>query len=126
MHELWLLLALNTLVAQPNLPEHCAAQLCWDVSPKICVTEQQNQHCQAKLKLHWRSNTTQNTCLFIAEEKLYCWQDANQGHWQQQLSWQNTDLTLRSSDNTILLQTELQVQSRKPARRRLNSAWSIF
>lgn len=126
MHELWLLLALNGIAAQQPMPANCSASICWDVSPQICVTEQQNQSCQTRLQLHWYSKTAQDTCLYMAEEKLYCWHKVEQGHWAQILSWQNTELTLRNTDNQILLKTELQVLSRKPAQRRLSSPWSIF
>lgn len=126
MQELVLLLVLNGVSAQLSVPPECDASLCWDVSPQICITEQQNQHCQTKLQLHWVSKAPLSTCLFIADEKLQCWHDATEGSWQQLLSWRNSGLTLRSADNKILLQTQLQVMSRKPARRRLSSPWSIF
>ena len=45
---------------------------------------------------------------------------------QQTTQLQNTELSLRSSNNTVLLQTELKVLSRKPMRRRIASPWSIF
>ncbi|GAA0547532.1 MULTISPECIES: DUF3019 domain-containing protein [Rheinheimera] len=126
MQGLWLLLALNGIAAPNPLPANCSSSLCWDVSPQICVTEQQNQSCQTRLQLHWYSQTALSTCLYMAEEKLQCWQQAEQGHWQHIVSWQNTELSLRDSDNRILLRTELQVLSRKPAQRRLSSPWSIF
>ncbi|MDP5137097.1 DUF3019 domain-containing protein [Rheinheimera baltica] len=126
MQSFWLLLALSGMTTQHDLPVNCDANICWDVSPQICVTEQQKQSCQSQLQLHWYSDTAQNTCLYLAEQKLQCWQNVTQGHWKQKLSWENAALTLRSPDNQILLQTELQVLSRKPARRRLSSPWSIF
>jgi hypothetical protein len=126
MQGLWLFLVLNGASAQTVLPSECDARVCWDVSPQICITEQQNQNCQTQLQLHWVSKTPLDTCLFMAEQKLQCWHNTTQGSWQQQLNWQNSSLTLRSADNQILLHTELQVLSRKPARRRLSSPWSIF
>jgi hypothetical protein len=126
MQALRLLLALNGLIAQQALAANCDAELCWDVSPQICITEQQNQRCQTQLQLNWYSKAPLDTCLFLAEKQLHCWQNTNQGDWQQTFSWQNSELTLRSSSNQVLLQTELQVLSRKPARRRLSSPWSIF
>jgi hypothetical protein len=126
MQGLWLLLLLNGVSAQPVQATDCEANLCWDVSPQICITEQQDQNCQTQLQLHWVSKKPLNTCLYMAEEKLHCWQNVRQGSWQQVLRWQSSGLTLRSADNQILLHTELQVLSRKPARRRLSSPWSIF
>ena len=126
MQSFWLLLALNGISMQSALPASCDASICWDVSPQICVTEQPEQPCQTALQLHWYSKNQLDTCLFLADEKLHCWENSIQGQWHRVLSWQNTELTLRSPDNQILLQTELQVLSRKPARRRLSSAWRIF
>lgn len=124
MPTFWFLLALNSIPLPPNAAD-CTA-LCWQVSPQICVTEQQPQNCTTQLQLHWRSNTPLSPCIYLAEQQLHCWQSSTQGQWQQQLQWQNAVLTLRDSDNKVLLQTELKVQSRKPARRRLSSPWSIF
>ncbi len=119
----WILLALHGITAQQAAE---CGQLCWDVSPQICITEQQQQSCHTTLQLSWRSSKPLSPCLYLAQQQLQCWQDSNQGQWQQQLEWQNAILTLRDADNQVLLQTELQVLSRKPARRRLSSPWSIF
>jgi hypothetical protein len=126
MQGAWLLLVLNGLSPASTAPADCAARLCWQVSPQICVTEQPGQLCQAALQLNWQSQTLISPCLYLAEQKLHCWQNSYGGQWQQQLSWQNANLSLRSADDSVLLQTSLQVQSRKPARRRLNSPWSLF
>jgi hypothetical protein len=126
MQGAWLLLVLNGLSSASTAPADCASRLCWQVSPQICVTEQHNQLCEARLQLSWQSPTPVSACLYLAEQKLHCWQSSFSGQWQQQLSWQNTDLSLRDVDDSVLLQTPLQVQSRKPARRRLNSPWSLF
>lgn len=119
----WILLALNGISVQHSAT---CAELCWDVSPQICITEQQQQSCHATLQLSWRSTAPKNLCVYLAGQQLQCWQDSTAGQWQQQLEWQNALLTLRDTDDQVLLQTELQVLSRKPARRRLSSPWSIF
>ncbi|HSG51347.1 MAG TPA: DUF3019 domain-containing protein [Rheinheimera sp.] len=126
MRCLWLSLALVFTLATQAAPAECDAAVCWDVSPQICITEQQNQQCKTQLQLHWVSKAPLDTCLFVAEQKLHCWQNVTEGQWQQTLSWQSSALTLRSADNKVLLHTELHVMSRKPARRRLSSPWSIF
>lgn len=126
MQGAWLLLVLNGLSPASTAPADCAGSLCWQVSPQICVTEQPGQLCETALQLSWQSPTPISACLYLAEQKLHCWQNSYGGQWQQQLSWQNTDLSLRDADDSLLLQTALQVQSRKPARRRLNSPWSLF
>ncbi|GAB2917313.1 DUF3019 domain-containing protein [Rheinheimera gaetbuli] len=119
----WILLALNGISVQHSAT---CAELCWDVSPHICITEQQQQSCHATLQLRWRSVAPKNLCLYLAGQQLQCWHDSTAGQWQQPLEWQNALLTLRDAEDQVLLQTELQVLSRKPARRRLNSPWSIF
>jgi hypothetical protein len=125
MPGFWLLLLLNGVT--PQVPAAtCATAICWDVSPQICVTEQRDQSCRTQLQLSWHSHAPLSACLFLAEQKLHCWHDETVGHWQQLLAWQNAALTLRTADNRVLLHTDLQVLSRKPARRRLSSPWSIF
>ncbi len=126
MLEAWLLLALSSIATSETLAANCDASLCWDISPQICITEQPNQQCQTELQLHWTSQRALNACLFLAEQKLHCWRNSSQGQWQQVVSWQSATLSLRDDNNQVLLQTELQVLSRKPARRRLSSPWSIF
>lgn len=127
MQGLWLLLALNGLTSTQAAAADCLADLCWSVSPQICVTEQTDQACRTVLQVNWLSEQTQNVCLYLAEQQLYCWQPATQGSWQQAINWQNADVTLRDMNQQVLLQTQLQVQSRQPARRRrLGGPWSIF
>lgn len=119
----WIVLALQTSA----LPQTASCgTLCWDISPQICITEQADQACHSTLQLSWRSDTPLSPCVYLAEQKLFCWQNASEGHWQQLLHWQDAMLTLRDENNQVLLQTPLQVQSRRPARRRLSSPWSIF
>lgn len=125
MPGLWLLLLLNGLTPQVSASP-CAAAVCWDVSPQICVTEQRDQRCQTQLQLSWHSSTPLTVCLFLAQQELQCWHNETNGHWQQLLAWENAALTLRTTDNRVLLHTDLKVLSRKPARRRLSSPWSIF
>lgn len=126
MRGFWSSLPLLFTFATQAVPADCDAAVCWDVSPQICITEQQNQPCKTELQLHWVSQTPLNTCLFIGDTQLQCWQNSTEGRWQQALSWQTSALTLRNADNQILLDTDLHVMSRKPARRRLSSPWSIF
>lgn len=123
MQLAWILLALNGIASQPS--ELCSS-LCWQVSPQTCITEQQQQSCYATLQLSWNSPTPIDLCAYLAGQQLQCWQQSTSGQWQQQLQWQNALLTLRDTKDQVLLQTELQVLSRKPARRRLSSPWSIF
>lgn len=123
MQLVWILLALNGIASQP--PEPCTF-LCWQVSPQTCITEQQQQSCYTTLQLSWHSQTPIDLCVYLAEEQLQCWQQSTSGQYQQPLQWQNASLTLRDTKDQVLLQTELHVLSRKPARRRLSSPWSIF
>lgn len=126
MFGLWLMLAMNGITASQGALAPCEAALCWNISPQTCVAEQPGQDCTAMLTVHWVSATPQSLCLYLAESQLQCWQDASAGHWQKPHSWQNATLSLRQPNNTLVLQTELKVLSRKPMRRRIASPWSIF
>ena len=126
MFSLWLLLAMNGINAAQDANAPCEAALCWHISPQTCITEQPNQSCTAVLSVQWRSATPQSLCLYLADNQLQCWQDETTGQWQQQLSWHNAALSLRLHNNSLVLQTELKVLSRKPMRRRIASPWSIF
>ena len=125
MFGLWLMLAMNGITAAQDANATCEAALCWNVSPQTCVAEQAEQNCTALLTVTWHSQTPQNVCLFIDDSQLQCWHNSSAGQWQQQMNWPNAVLSLRHN-NTPIIQTELNVLSRKPKRRRIASPWSIF
>jgi len=123
---LGLLFAGNMLLATAQTPE-CRAELCWSVSPAFCVSATPDQQCEAQLKVSWSSNKAQNLCLYFAQEKMQCWQQAQQGQWQQLLSWPGKTEVRLQNDAQVLLQKELIVLSRQPEkRRRLVAPWSVF
>lgn len=123
---LGLLFAGNMLLANAQPPE-CRAELCWSVSPAFCVSATPDQQCEAELKVSWSSNKAQNLCLYFAQEKMQCWQQAQQGQWQQLLSWPGKTEVRLQNDAQVLLQKELIVLSRQPEkRRRLVAPWSVF
>lgn len=124
MHGFWLVIALAS--ASPDA-EQCKADICWRVSPNTCVAERLDQACLTTLKVQWHSATTQSLCVATSEQTLHCWQPSKTGSWQDKIPWQNTTLSLQTNTALIILQTELQVLSRKPIKpRRLNGPWSIF
>jgi hypothetical protein len=123
---LGLFLAGNMLLVTAQNPE-CRAELCWSVSPAFCVSATVEQNCEAELKVSWSSNKAENVCLYFAQEKMQCWQQAQQGQWQQLLSWPGKTEVRLQNDTQVLLQKELIVLSRQPEkRRRLVAPWSVF
>lgn len=129
MQRLLLLTVLTgfSAVASASQPQACESGLCWTVSPVICVTQQAEQSCQTELYVSWQSAEPQNLCLYLAEQQLECWQQVRKGIWQQHTSWQPASLSLRNAEQQTLLETELHILSRQPARRRRIAApWSIF
>ncbi|MDX3774165.1 DUF3019 domain-containing protein [Chromatiaceae bacterium AAb-1] len=108
-------------------PLACDEELCWIVSPVICVTQQAEQSCQTELNVSWQSQQPRDLCLYLAEHQLWCWQQATTGNWQQQTDWQSASLSLRDARQQVLVATELHILSRQPVRRRRIAApWSIF
>lgn len=123
---LGLLFAGNILLVTAQTPE-CRAELCWSVSPAFCVSATPDQQCEAQLNVSWSSNKAENVCLYFAQEKMQCWQQAQQGQWQQLLSWPGKTEVRLQNDTQVLLQKELIVLSRQPEkRRRLVAPWSVF
>lgn len=127
MSGLFLLMLVNSMTSLPATADNCNAGVCWRVSPQTCVTEQAGQNCQSALSLYWYSDSPQSLCAYLAEKPLQCWENIENGEWQQSIDWSNIILSLRNAKSETLLQTELQVLSRQPVkRRRLNGPWSIF
>ncbi|MCA1929353.1 DUF3019 domain-containing protein [Rheinheimera sp.] len=123
---LGLLFAGNLLLANAQ-PSECEAELCWSVSPAFCVAATPEQSCEAQLSVSWRSDKAQNLCLYFAQQQMQCWSQAQQGQWQQFLSWSGKTEVRLQNDNHVLLQKELIVLSRQPEkRRRLVAPWSVF
>ena len=123
---LGLLFAGNILLVTAQPPE-CSAELCWSVSPAFCVSATPDQKCEAQLSVSWSSIKAENVCLYFAQEKMQCWQQVQQGQWQQLLSWPGKTEVRLQNDTQVLLQKELIVLSRQPEkRRRLVAPWSVF
>ena len=123
---LGLLFAGNMLLVTAQNPE-CRAELCWSVSPAFCVSATPEQVCETQLNVSWSSSKVENLCLYFAQQQMQCWQQGQQGQWQQLVSWSGkTDVRLQN-DTDVLLQKELIVLSRQPEkRRRLVAPWSVF
>lgn len=123
---LGLLFAGNMLLVNAQPPE-CRAELCWSVSPAFCVSATVEQSCEAQLTISWTSKKAQDLCVYLAQQQMQCWQQAQQGHWQQMLSWSGKAEVRLQNDSEVLLQKELIVLSRQPEkRRRLVAPWSVF
>ncbi|MDR7121738.1 DUF3019 domain-containing protein [Rheinheimera soli] len=121
-----LLFAGNMLLATAQVPE-CNAELCWSVSPAFCVAATVEQNCEAQLTVSWSSSKAENLCLYFAQQQMQCWQQAEQGQWQQELNWPGKTEVRLQNNRQVLLQKELIVLSRQPEkRRRLVAPWSVF
>ncbi|WP_333609204.1 DUF3019 domain-containing protein [Arsukibacterium sp.] len=127
MQLLSLIGMIMALSGNGNLAERCQESLCWQVSPTVCVTEQQQASCRAELTLRWHSQQPQSLCFYLAEQSMQCWHQATAGEFKQMLDWHYGWVSLRANSDLILLSTELQVLSRQPLRRRrVAGPWSLF
>lgn len=123
---LGLLFAGKVLLVTAQSPE-CSAELCWSVSPAFCVAATTEQRCEAELRVSWSSKKAEDLCLYVADKQMQCWQRAQQGQWQQLLSWSTTAEVRLQSDRQVVLRKELIVLSRQPEKkRRLVAPWSVF
>jgi len=107
--------------------EQCTAQLCWQVEPTVCVSDQTERQCALTFNLRWTSQQPLSVCAELSDEPLQCWVGQTSG----QLSHQTLlagplQLQLRVDGETKLAK-QLSVLSRQPARRkRLVAPWSVF
>ncbi len=113
-----------------NAAEHtapCLDAVCWVVEPTVCVVDKQPAQCTMAITLHWQSQQPRSLCAFLDDTQLQCWQQQQQGRWQQSLELkQNSVLQLREQQHLVLEQS-LTILSRQPERRRrLVAPWSVF
>ncbi|WP_337880359.1 DUF3019 domain-containing protein [Rheinheimera sp.] len=121
-----LILSSQLWLAPAPKPE-CNQDLCWSVSPAFCISALPEQACEAQLSVHWQHSASLNLCLTLAQQNLSCWQDAQSGHWQQNIVWPDKGVLSLQQGERVLLQKELVVLSRQPEkRRRLVAPWSVF
>ncbi len=106
---------------------HCQHQVCWQVSPVLCPSNDADSSCQLQLSVRWTSTAPISPCLHLDERQLYCWASGIFGQSQHQLRLsQHANITL-SDANGILLEQQIAVLQRQPKQRpRLMMPWSIF
>jgi hypothetical protein len=106
---------------------HCQQQVCWQVSPVLCPSNDADSSCQLQLSVRWTSSAPISPCLHLDQRQLYCWASGVFGQSQHQLRLsQHANVTL-SDVNGILLEQQISVLQRQPKQRpRLMMPWSIF
>lgn len=115
----------GVLAAEHTAP--CFAAVCWVVEPTVCIVDKQKSECEMALSLNWQSEQPRSLCAFLDDTQLQCWQQQQQGSWQQKLQLKrNSVLQLREAQQPVLEQS-LTILSRQPdRRRRLVAPWSVF
>lgn len=127
MQRLWLFSFLMLACTVQAASSQCAGDVCWTVTPLVCVTAEQEQQCHTDITVNWSSDRATDLCLVLAGQTQLCWQQATAGQWHKALNWQGSVLSLQNMEQQVVLQTQLSVLSRQPARRRRVAApWSIF
>ena len=121
--SLTLLLALIS----PARAAQCQQQLCWQVEPTVCVSNQSTEQCALTFNLRWSSVDPLSVCAELSDEPLQCWHQQKSGELTHQIVLAGPQqLALRVDGKTRLVE-QLSVLSRQPDRRkRLVAPWSVF
>lgn len=120
-----LLLVFSCCVAAQN--EQCTAQLCWQVEPTVCISEQTAGACNLTFRLRWTSQQPLSVCAELSDQPLQCWVSQTSGQLTHQTLLAGPSQLQLSVDGETKLAKQLSVLSRQPARRkRLVAPWSVF
>ena len=124
MNYIYLICLASTLFCR----EGTAGQPNWLVSPKVCLTQNQNDSCILKLKYSVNIPKSGQYCLYIDGEKHTC---------SSELTFSGKSMLTISTDSTIELRNangdailtqkiELKYQQSPSYRRRIKTPWSLF
>ncbi len=107
--------------------EQCTPQLCWQVEPTVCVSDQTEGQCALTFNLRWNSQRPLSVCAELSDEPLQCWVGQTSGQLSHQTVLAGPLELQLSVDGETKLAKQLSVLSRQPARRkRLVAPWSVF
>lgn len=105
----------------------CTSQLCWQIEPTVCVSDNSASPCPLTFSLHWQSKLPAAVCAELAGESLKCWTNQSAGELTHQTLLTEPLLLQLSINGEIQLRQQLSLLSRQPARRkRLVAPWSVF
>lgn len=120
----FLLVVSSCAVAQN---EQCTPQLCWQVEPTVCISDQTEGQCALQFNLRWSSQQPLSVCAELSDEPLQCWVGQTSGQLTYQTVLAGPSQLQLSVDGETKLEKQLSVLSRQPARRkRLVAPWSVF
>jgi len=125
----WLVPLTLMAVAAPAqaTPAECQQQLCWQVAPTVCVSNQRSEHCALTFNLRWSSSAPLSVCAELSDEQLQCWHQQQSGELTHQIVLAGPQQLALLVDGKTRLVEQLSVLSRQPDRRkRLVAPWSVF
>lgn len=119
------LLTLSCCAVAQN--EQCTPELCWQVEPTVCISDQTEGPCALTFNLRWQSQQPLSVCAELSEQPLQCWVSQTSGQLTHQTVLAGASQLQLSVDGETKLAKQLSVLSRQPARRkRLVAPWSVF
>ncbi|WP_416306250.1 DUF3019 domain-containing protein [Neptunicella sp. SCSIO 80796] len=115
------LLLMATTESQATEPD-------WQVLPDTCVVDKPGDLCTMSLTISARSLPNDTYCLYLADQKLECWQTIKQSFQTTIRYGQNSRLALVNSRDYVVLSADLKIKTLQSpqGRRRVRSPWSIF
>ncbi|MDP5215100.1 DUF3019 domain-containing protein [Pseudoalteromonas tunicata] len=126
----WVLLGLMTYLSFNQAMAEPLEQATMTLNPEQCIAMQQGQDCYVTVEINWQSAALLDVCLYAnhTQQALFCWQNAQQGAFKQELKTnQNVDFALRSNNNSTPLATsQLKIAwvHKKKGKPRLS--WRLF
>ena len=75
------------------------------LSPKQCTALKQGDTCYVDLKTSWKITNHKDVCLFANKQKIQCWQNQQQGQFNQQLTMHDDLIITLQTNNKHILHT---------------------
>ncbi|GAA0374539.1 hypothetical protein GCM10009092_43460 [Bowmanella denitrificans] len=102
-----------------------AQDLGWRVKPSVCIVKELGEACQLQLDIQIWGDLPPDSCLFLSDEQLQCWQTPRQ-HIRLSLSYsEDSVISMRQDDRDLLTET-LEVKALSAVRQRVRKPWSLF
>lgn len=99
------------------------------IQPKSCIVNSKGQECSMTVVVNWQSDVQIETCLYLNDKKLICWDKVDEAHDKLQVSLSKTStFYLKNSNNEVIAKHKIFVSTTEPQnyRRKLRADWSFF
>ena len=116
--------ALSTAMAQDHA-------ISLELKPRVCTMSNEDEHCEATVRAHWKSPRNESLCLVIVgrPEIKRCWENFKEGRYSIELAFAD-DLTVQlrdpALDNVLASAAITVIRQALQLRRKRKQPWNIL